>query len=66
MVKSNENFIDNTARMKNIRDLEKELERTFMKKNRSEWIEILDDAGVPCGPINKINEVKRKRNSNFN
>ena len=28
-----------------------------MKKNRSEWIEILDKAGVPCGPINKINEV---------
>ena len=56
-LKSNENFIDNTERMKNIKDLEKELERTFMKKNRSEWIEILDEAGVPCGPINKINEV---------
>ena len=28
-----------------------------MNKNRSEWIEILDEAGVPCGPINKINEV---------
>ena len=56
-LKSNKKFIDNTERMKNIKDLEKELERTFMKKNRSEWIEILDEAGVPCGPINKINEV---------
>ena len=56
-LKSNENFIDNTERMKNIKDLEKELESTFMNKNRSEWIEILDEAGVPCGPINKINEV---------
>ena len=56
-LKSNKKFIDNTERMKNIKDLEKELERTFMNKNRSEWIEILDEAGVPCGPINKINEV---------
>ena len=56
-LQENKNFIDNTNRMKNLRDLETELEKTFMKKNRNQWIEILDKAGVPCGPINNINEV---------
>jgi len=56
-LKKNIKFIDNTARMSNIRDLEIELEKTFMKKKRNNWIEILDLAGVPCGPIYKINEV---------
>ena len=53
----NINFIDNTSRMKNIKNLETELEVTFMKKNRTQWIQILDKAGVPCGPINNIQEV---------
>lgn len=56
-LKEDKNFIDNTNRMKNLKDLENELEKTFMKKNRNQWIEILDNAGVPCGPINKIDEV---------
>jgi len=56
-LKDNNNFIDNTNRMKNIKELVNELEKTFKKKNRNEWIDILDDSGVPCGPINKINEV---------
>ncbi|MBA46710.1 MAG: CoA transferase [Dehalococcoidia bacterium] len=56
-LQENKNFIDNTNRMKNLKDLETELEKTFMKKNRNQWIEILDNAGVPCGPINNINEV---------
>ena len=43
--------------MKNIKNLETELEMTFMKKNRTQWIQILDKAGVPCGPINNIKEV---------
>ena len=53
----NINFTDNTSRMKNIKNLETELEVTFMKKNRTQWIQILDKAGVPCGPINNIQEV---------
>tara|TARA_X000001036_G_scaffold9088_3_gene8040 strand:+ start:6849 stop:8045 length:1197 start_codon:yes stop_codon:yes gene_type:complete len=53
----NMNFTDNTSRMKNIKNLEAELEVTFMKKNRTQWIQILDKAGVPCGPINNIQEV---------
>jgi|TARA_B100001094_G_scaffold84505_1_gene80802 formyl-CoA transferase len=53
----NINFTDNTTRMKNIKNLETELEMTFMKKNRTQWIQILDKAGVPCGPINNIKEV---------
>ena len=53
----NMNFTDNTSRMKNIKNLETELEVTFMKKNRTQWIQILDKAGVPCGPINNIKEV---------
>jgi crotonobetainyl-CoA:carnitine CoA-transferase CaiB-like acyl-CoA transferase len=33
------------------------LEETFKKKPLSEWINILNSADVPCGPVNSIEEV---------
>ena len=56
-IKSKEVFVDNVSRVKNRMELEKELEKTFILKTREEWIKILDDAGVPCGPIYNIKEV---------
>ena len=35
-------FIDNVSRVKNRSELEVELEKTFSKKTREEWIKILD------------------------
>ena len=53
-LKSNKNFIDNTERMKNIKDLEKELEITFMKKNRF-GIELKQ--GPAFGEFLKVEEI---------
>lgn len=38
-------------RMKNIDELEREIEAITMTKTTAEWIEIVDLAGVPCGPV---------------
>ena len=56
-IKEKDIFIDNVSRVKNRSELEVELEKTFSKKTRDEWIKILDTAGVPCGPIYDIKEV---------
>ena len=33
------------------------MEEYLVKRSSSDWIELLNDAGVPCGPINSIDEV---------
>lgn len=35
------------------------LEEMVMKKTKTEWLELLEKAGVPCAPINRIDEVFR-------
>lgn len=43
-------FVTLPDRMKNIDELEREIESITMTKNTDEWIEIIDAVGVPCGP----------------
>ena len=50
-------YIDNEARVKNRTQLVSQLQGTFKKHPVSRWVEILEDAGVPCGPINDLNDV---------
>ena len=50
----NKKFIDNANRLINREKLEKELEKTLSSKKSNYWIKKLDDYGVPCGPINNI------------
>lgn len=38
-------------RMRNIEVLESEIEAITTQKTTDEWIEIVDKAGVPCGPV---------------
>jgi crotonobetainyl-CoA:carnitine CoA-transferase CaiB-like acyl-CoA transferase len=45
------------ARLKNRDRLNAEIETITRTKNSAEWIELLNAAGVPCGPIYKIDEV---------
>jgi crotonobetainyl-CoA:carnitine CoA-transferase CaiB-like acyl-CoA transferase len=49
----------NTAdgRAKNRQSLNKELNKAFASKKSAEWVDILNNAGVPCGPIYKMDEV---------
>ena len=53
----NELYADNAGRLTNQRRLEHDLEETFVQRTTSEWMEVLNDAGVPCGPIYDIGQV---------
>ena len=53
----NENFLDNSLRLLNREILEKELESTLKLKKSNDWLDILEKAGVPAGPILNMSEV---------
>jgi CoA:oxalate CoA-transferase len=53
----NPSYASNEKRCENQEALKKELEATLAKKNAGEWLEVLHQAGVPCGPINTIDQV---------
>lgn len=50
-------FIDNASRLVNREELEVELEKTMVKHDREYWLALLDEAGVPCGPILNMAEA---------
>ena len=45
------------ARRKNRDALNAELERYTVKRSSADWVDAINTAGVPCGPIYKINEM---------
>ena len=50
-------FMTNPQRVTNRELLCDELAKKFSKKPRSYWLEVLDDAGIPCGAIHNIAEA---------
>src|SRR5271165_4539409 len=50
-------FATNADRSKNRRDLAEAINAITRTKTSAEWISILNEAGVPCGPINSIDQV---------
>jgi formyl-CoA transferase len=50
-------FKGGKKRAENRKQLNAAIEAALMKKNSAEWIEILNKAGIPCGPIYKVDEV---------
>ncbi len=50
-------FTSNDKRTRNHARLKEELERTLREKPAAEWLAIIANAGVPCGPINNIEQV---------
>ena len=50
-------FTTNTARVGNRQLLDEALERRSRECSKKAWLEALETAGVPCGPINTIGEV---------
>jgi formyl-CoA transferase len=54
---SNPSYANNRARLKNRDQLNAAIEAITQTRSSAEWIETLNLAGVPCGPIYKINEV---------
>ncbi len=52
-------FVDNDSRNRNWESLKPILEDILRKDTKENWIEKLQASGVPCGPINTIEDVVR-------
>ena len=50
-------FLTNPLRVKNRNALVPQLEAAFAKATTAEWIEKLTQLGVPCGPLNDLQQV---------
>ena len=50
-------FITNPERVKNRQWLCDQLSKKFAKQSRSYWLKALNQAGIPCGPINNVAEA---------
>ena len=50
-------YVDFKVRLKNRDALNAEIQMRTVKKTSAEWIEILNKAGVPCGPIYTIDRM---------
>jgi crotonobetainyl-CoA:carnitine CoA-transferase CaiB-like acyl-CoA transferase len=54
---ADEEFSTATLRHQHKERLKKELQSIFIQRTRSQWVKLLDEVGVPCGPVNSIDEV---------
>ena len=52
-----ERFVDNAARNANIDALEREFEAVLTTRPTAHWLALLEEAGVPCSPINRVDDV---------
>ena len=50
-------FVDNPARNYNIDALEQEFEAILRAHPTAHWLTVLEEAGVPCSPINRVDDV---------
>ena len=50
-------YASNALRSAHRVELHREIEQVLLTHARSVWIEKFDKAGVPCGPINTIEEL---------
>jgi crotonobetainyl-CoA:carnitine CoA-transferase CaiB-like acyl-CoA transferase len=44
-------YVDRTHRMEHRAELEREMEAVLAKAPTAHWVQVLDAAGVPCGPV---------------
>lgn len=50
-------YAKNADRVRNRKQLVPLIRRLTIEKTAAEWIEILEQAGVPCGPVNDLKQV---------
>jgi crotonobetainyl-CoA:carnitine CoA-transferase CaiB-like acyl-CoA transferase len=50
-------FATNGRRVENRAELTRLLQEVFSRRNTREWVEVLEAAGVPNGPINDVSQV---------
>ncbi len=56
-LKTDPRFQTNQDRVKNRAELLQTLNGVFIEKNAQEWLDQIQGAGLPCGPINTVPEV---------
>ena len=56
-LRNNPDYANDDLRSQNREALNAELQEYFRTRSSTEWIEALNDAGVPCGPIYKMDEM---------
>ncbi len=54
---SDERYATNASRTEHHESLYRELERALEVKSSTEWIELFNQNGIPCGPINNVEDV---------
>ncbi len=58
-LQQDERFASNDARMRNLSELQRSLAGYFSKRSSEDWLQRLEQAGVPAGPILGVAEVHR-------
>ncbi|MEE2746458.1 MAG: CoA transferase [Pseudomonadota bacterium] len=56
-IKNSPEFVDNNSRRKNRKELDRIITDETKQQTSSYWIKHLNHAGIPCGPIYKIDEM---------
>ncbi len=56
-IATNPEYLTNADRIENRATLAVEIQKAVQAHTMSYWLAILEDAGVPCGPINTIDKV---------
>lgn len=56
-IADDERFATNATRVRHRDELIPILQTVFEQKPKAQWLQRLEAAGVPCGPINRIDEV---------
>jgi crotonobetainyl-CoA:carnitine CoA-transferase CaiB-like acyl-CoA transferase len=54
---SDERFATNRARVANRKELIPRLRQATVMRSTQEWVQILERSGVPCGPVNTMDQV---------
>lgn len=54
---SDERFKDNGSRTANVNELTPILNEIFKHKTINEWLDVLEEAGLPCAPINTVDRI---------
>src|SRR3546814_7284371 len=52
-------FRENQDRMANLADLEAELGRRFRARTSADWLQRMENAGVPGGPVLNVSEMHK-------
>jgi crotonobetainyl-CoA:carnitine CoA-transferase CaiB-like acyl-CoA transferase len=50
-------FFTNTARVEHRGECVAILSEVFKSKSVEHWVKLISDAGIPCGPINRVSDV---------